>query len=234
MKYLLALLITTFVITQTSAHAIWIETAATGQKGKPQLVKVFFGEYSTGDKVAVKDWFSDIGQLTVWATQPGKKEVQLALVDSAGFYAAIFTPADNGIYNIVLRHPVKELYAGKKLEYNSVATVWVDTKEKANTAAVADVSLLLPDNSFVKGKPVDMIVFFNGKILADQEVEIVSPTGAKTKATTNKGGAASFTPAEGGRYMLEVIHRNSNAGTFNGKEYKGILKIVTESIEVVK
>jgi len=189
------------------AHAIWIEAGNTGEVGKPQQVKVFFGEYSANERDTVQKWYSDINKLTLWVTQPGQRDVQLQVVDSIDFYAATFIPSFNGVYNIVVRHALKDLYSVYKLEYNAMATIWVGKTDGLATAAIADISLVTPTKNLRRKMPITLNVLFEGKVLPNQEVEIVSPTGNKSTVKANEKGEAIFIPTEHGRYLAEAIHK---------------------------
>jgi len=213
------------------AHAIWVETNATGKKGEAQQVRVYFGEYSTQERDTVKKWYSDINTLTLWVVQPGQPEVQLALTDSISYYAATFTPGSKGIYQIVVRHALKDLYSVYKLEYNAIATVWVGEK-KMPEPAKADISIAAAGPNFRLDKPTSVKVFFEGKAIAQQELEIVSASGKKEKITTDANGELIFTPKEKGRYLLEAIHKQKLTGKHNDKEYTSVMKIATMSVEV--
>ena len=233
LKFLTAILLFTAVSDSASAHAIWIETSANGVKGKPQQVKVFFGEYTKANRDTVARWYSDINKLSLWVTQPGKPEKQLQLTDSVDFYAASFTPDADGVYTLVIRHPLKDLFRTYKLEYNAMAPVWVGAKPVTATPVKADITLTTPANQFKQNEKIALVVHFEGKVLPEQEVEIVSPTGKKETVKTNKSGALEFIPTESGRYLTEVIYRNKVAGTHNGKAFDTHMKIATLNIPVL-
>lgn len=59
------------------AHALWIETKATGTKGKTQEISVFFGEFSDNDITASAKWFSDLKDFSLVVISPSKKETKL-------------------------------------------------------------------------------------------------------------------------------------------------------------
>lgn len=66
-----------FAAPQLFAHALWIETKATGTKGKAQEISVYFGEFSDNDITKADKWFSDLKDFSLVVISPSKKEVKL-------------------------------------------------------------------------------------------------------------------------------------------------------------
>lgn len=62
---------------QLFAHALWIETKATGTKGKAQEISIYFGEFSDNDITKADKWFSDLKDFSLVVISPSKKETKL-------------------------------------------------------------------------------------------------------------------------------------------------------------
>lgn len=213
-----------------SAHAVFIETNPTGKKGTSQEVKVYFGEYTTQSFDSVKGWYSDINTLTLWVEAEGEKPKQLTLTDAGLYYKADFTPAKNKIYTLKVAHTVAASYMNKQLVYYAVAYVNAGDNKNKYKPASTNVSVIpvVAKNEATK----TIQVFIENKTIANQTVEVVSPTGKKQEITTNDKGIAAFTPEEKGNYFIEVIERNNTPGEHNGEKTKGALRIVTMLLKV--
>ena len=66
-----------FAAPQLFAHALWIETKATGTKGKAQEISIYFGEFSDNDITKADKWFSDLKDFSLVVISPSKKETKL-------------------------------------------------------------------------------------------------------------------------------------------------------------
>ena len=73
---------------QVYAHALWIETNPAGIKGKPQEVKIYFGEYSNNDITLAAKWFSDLKDFSLLVIGPDKKETRLSATPRGNYYSA--------------------------------------------------------------------------------------------------------------------------------------------------
>ncbi|MET0945228.1 MAG: hypothetical protein ABWY22_07455, partial [Flavobacterium sp.] len=126
---------------QLFAHALWIETKATGTKGKAQEISVYFGEFSDNDITKADKWFSDLKDFSLVVISPSKKETKLSAKALDNKYQAFFTPDEEGVYTIVMHHKVKDVYGTMVLDYNSSANVTVGTAAKGNEA-VANTNVI--------------------------------------------------------------------------------------------
>jgi uncharacterized GH25 family protein len=67
---LIITLIAIFACKMVSAHSLWIETAATGEKNKDQEIKIFYGEYSHQLIEPVEKWYSDVSEFKLFVISP--------------------------------------------------------------------------------------------------------------------------------------------------------------------
>ena len=130
-----------FAAPQLFAHALWIETKATGTKGKAQEISVYFGEFSDNDITKADKWFSDLKDFSLILVSPSKKETKLTSKALDNKYQAFFTPDEDGVYTVVMHHKVKDVYGTMVLDYNSSATVVV-----GNKSAVLSQNFYAPQN----------------------------------------------------------------------------------------
>ena len=220
---------------QLFAHALWIETKATGTKGKAQEISVYFGEFSDNDITKADKWFSDLKDFTLVAISPSKKETRLTATALDNKYQAFFTPDEEGVYTIVMHHKVKDVYGTMVLDYNSSATVTVGNAAKGNEAVANTniISVFAKDAVTAKQKTkININALYEGAAAKEQKIKVIAPNGWEKELWSNDKGEVSFTPIWPGNYMVEFAYTEKAAGEHNGKKYDEIWKMATYLISV--
>jgi len=220
---------------QLFAHALWIETKATGTKGKAQEISVYFGEYSDNDITKADKWFSDLKDFTLVVISPSKKEIKLTAKALDNKYQAFFTPDEDGVYTIAMHHKVKDVYGTMVLDYNSSATVTVGNAAKGNEAIANTniISLFSKDVLTAKQKTkVNVSALYEAKAAKEQKMKVIAPNGWEKELWSNENGEISFTPIWPGNYMVEFAYTEKSGGEHNGKKYDEIWKMATYLITV--
>lgn len=233
--YTLFVILSFSFIQSASAHALWIETNASGKKGKAQEVRIYFGEYSMQDLSQAGKWFSDLKDFVLIAVAPDGSKSSLASAAAGDHYAASFTPLQEGTYTLLVHHEVKDVYRGMKLDYNSSAkvvvgntTVAYDDKMNSNPVSIyVDPTFAVKKNNALKVK-----VMHAGAAAAKQEIKVIAPNGWEKALYTNTNGEASFTPLWPGKYLVEYSFVDKMAGEHNGKPYTELRKTATYAVEV--
>ncbi|MFW0737042.1 DUF4198 domain-containing protein [Flavobacterium sp. T12S277] len=217
------------------AHALWIETKATGTKGKAQEISVFFGEFSDNDITASAKWFSDLKDFSLVVISPSKKETKLTAKALENKYQAFFTPEEDGVYTVVMHHTVKDVYGTMKLDYNSSATVTVGNAAKGNDAAANTniISVFSKEVTAAKQKTaININALYEGAAAKKQKIKVIAPNGWEKELWSDDKGEISFTPLWSGNYMVEFAYTEKTAGEHNGKKYNEIWKMATYLIAV--
>jgi uncharacterized GH25 family protein len=220
---------------QLFAHALWIETKASGTKGKAQEISIFFGEFSDNDITKANKWFSDLKDFSLVVISPSKKETKLTSSALENKYQAFFTPDEDGVYTVVMHHTVKDVYGTMKLDYNSSATVTVGNTVKGNeaTANTNIISVFSKNAATAKQKTkIDVNTLYEGKEAKKQKIKVIAPNGWEKELWSNDKGEISFTPIWSGDYMVEFAYTEKAAGEHNGKKYDEIWKMATYLITV--
>jgi len=220
---------------QLFAHALWIETKATGTKGKAQEISVYFGEFSDNDITKADKWFSDLKDFSLVVISPSKKEIKLTAKALDNKYQAFFTPDEEGVYTIVMHHKVKDVYGTMVLDYNSSATVTVGNAAKGNEAAANSNIISLFSKDVITAKQntkINVNALYEGKIAKEQKMKVIAPNGWEKELWSNENGEVSFTPIWPGNYMVEFAYTEKASGEHNGKKYDEIWKMATYLITV--
>jgi len=235
LKSLAFLLLMLVASPQLFAHALWIETKATGTKGKAQEISVFFGEFSDNDITPAAKWFSDLKDFSLVVISPSKKETKLNAKALENKYQAFFTPDEDGVYTVVMHHIVKDVYGTMKLDYNSSATVTIGNASKGNEAAANSnvIVLFFKEATTAKQKAtLNVNAFYEAKEAKEQKIKVIAPNGWEKELWSNDKGEISFTPIWSGNYMVEFAYTEKAAGEHNGKKYDEIWKMATYLITV--
>ncbi|MCV9928359.1 DUF4198 domain-containing protein [Flavobacterium sp. LS1R49] len=228
-------LLTLLLSPQLFAHALWIETKATGTKGKPQEISVYFGEFSDNDITPSAKWFSDLKDFSLVLITPSKKEIKLTPTALEKKYQAFFTPEEDGVYTVVMQHTVKDVYGTMKLDYNSSANVVVGNKAAGNYATANKNAIgVFAENADIAKKDIKVSVFalYDGVSAKEQKIKVIAPNGWEKELYTDDKGSFEFTPIWSGQYMVEFAHTEKSAGEHNGKKYDEVWKMATYAINV--
>lgn len=220
---------------QLFAHALWIETKATGTKGKAQEISVYFGEFSDNDITKADKWFSDLKDFSLVVISPSKKETKLSAKALDNKYQAFFTPDEEGVYTIVMHHKVKDVYGTMVLDYNSSANVTVGNAAKGNEAVANTNVIGLFSKDVLTAKQntkINVNALYEGKIAKEQKMKVIAPNGWEKELWSNENGEVSFTPIWPGNYMVEFAYTEKASGEHNGKKYDEIWKMATYLISV--
>lgn len=216
----------------TQAHALWIETAFTGKVGQKQEINIYYGEYAEGEKDSTAKWYSDVKSFTLWVVDAKNNKTQLTTTDATTRFTATFTPAAEGVYTLLVQHPVKDFPGETRYEFAASATVSVgkagNVPQNSNTLNVSAPTTAVVD------KPVTIKSTFNGKPSQEVHFDVISPTGWAKKFKADANGDLTFTPLWPGTYFIEAMHNEKAAGEFGGKAYKGIWRGATHTFEVRK
>lgn len=217
------------------AHALWIETTATGKIGQKQQIAIYYGEYAENEKDSVSHWFSDVKEVKIWLVSPDNKKVQLTTSAEATRLVADFTPSANGTYTILADHPVKEVPRTTLYQFVSSATVTVGNVVTPNNAAQNTNSLSLTANAAYKvNQSITVNALFKNKASTDITFSVVSPTGWSKSFKADASGNLTFTPIWPGVYYVEAFYTEKTTGEQNGKAYESIWRGATYMITVGK
>ncbi|MFT4017936.1 MAG: DUF4198 domain-containing protein [Agriterribacter sp.] len=212
------------------AHALWIETNATGKKGQQQDVKIFYGEYAEFSPEKVKDWYSDVKDFTLWLVAPDGQKKQLTTSPQEDHYTASFTPDKDGVYILQVSHSAKDLGRTTVYQFNTSAIVAVGKNETADVKHNLN-PLKFQLKAGKVNEPVTIQAFYKDAVSEKMSVTVFSPKGW-TKQIEGKNGIAEFVPEWKGKYMIEVSRSDDEKGEHHGKEYTGIWRCATYLVEI--
>jgi hypothetical protein len=231
--FILLSMVLSLATVQGFAHALWIETASTGKVGQKQTVKIFYGEYATGERDSVGKWYSDVKEFSLWLTGPDQKKIQLKPSAGVNYFEAEFTPDQNGAYTLTVSHEAKDLGGTTKYHFLSSACVAVGKVLPLAAQNSNALKLHIDDASSAKvNRTLQLKAFLRDVAARGKTVSVFSPNGWSKELTTDENGVAQFTPLWAGRYVVEVSDMDKTPGTHNGKDYKATWKGATYSFDL--
>ncbi|MGS2760710.1 DUF4198 domain-containing protein [Sinomicrobium sp. M5D2P9] len=234
MKKIILALVAVLTLQQANAHFLWLETKATGKLNKSHEVKVFFGEYSYGEREKTDGHFTFAEDFTLHLIGPDGNKTTLDKKAATDHYSASFTPETAGVYRVILTNNNLEVVDYTqydlgifKTEYASVATVHVGKEGKSDTG-ISSLSKLeiVPEK---EGEEIILQVVYDGKPLAENELKIFLPEGWSKTLHTDEHGKVSFSLPWKNTYVVETSYKEQVPGTYKDKEYEFIWHFTTYS-----
>ena len=211
------------------AHALRIETPATGKVDQAQEIKVFYGEYAEGVDEPFENWYSDVEAFKLFLVAPNGTKTVLETTEGVGLVTAHFTPAEKGTYTLYIAHTAKDLGGKYVYQFNTAAHVAVEsTKTTVVLNDGLELQLVLNNIS----KEIAGTVYFKGKVLADAKVELVSPDLWGKTLKTDAKGRFSVKVSNTGKYFIEASFTEDAAGELNGKPYEKVWRCMTQLVEL--
>lgn len=220
-KTLLVLAVMLVISSSSYAHALWIEANSNGQKGKSQEVKIFYGEFATGEIEPVNKWYSDVKEFTLWLTGPDQKREKVNVTAKDDHFVAQFTPETDGVYYLTVLHDAKEIAGKTKYEFSSVAAVRVGKSVVSGHDHIENsLKVIAPQTQAKVSSPTKIQVFMDGTPQAKGKVIVTSENGWAKEFTANEAGEITFSPIWKGKYVLEATNFKKGEGELQGNVYE--------------
>ncbi|MFD1768768.1 DUF4198 domain-containing protein [Sphingobacterium suaedae] len=213
------------------AHAIWLESDAFGTKGKAQQVRVYYGEYATGEMEKTADWYSDLRSIEVYVLKPDQSAVKLTLEDKGDYFESTFTPEADGNYLLYTTHPAKDLGGQMRYEFTSQIAVQVGGASEL-AAGKLPYQLMAPVKKHRAGGQVTLVLTKDGQPVKDQDVLVMTSAGWSKTYKTDAQGQIQVEALWPGNYVAEYSHVEKVGGSWHGKEYTSAWQGLTTSFKV--
>jgi uncharacterized GH25 family protein len=215
------------------AHAIWIESKAVASKNQEHSVKIFYGEYASGEIENTDKWYSDLKNIEVWVHTPSQKKVKLQLVDQQNHLSSSFVPSEDGTYYISTVHTAKELGGTTKYEFSSLLPVQVGRTPLNKTIAIEQpLSVNRQTDLLKQNAKITLLVQHKGKPLGNAEVIVMSSSGWTRTYKSDSQGLVSFDPLWKGAYVIEASNYQPETGNWEGKAFTHAWQGTTTFFEV--
>jgi uncharacterized GH25 family protein len=205
-----------FAVLPASAHYIWIEQDSTHQS------RLFFGEYQDKEREKSPGRLDEIKKPQAWRVDAsGKREPLEVIRRSDHFDLGV---ARHGASVFIAEERGYEVKDWSKHGHGIVKPMFYARYSPLGTKTLAMPELALD----ILPEPADgtasrtVTVYFRNSPLAGAKVKAHAPNLFTQEQSTDENGKATIPTALTGQYVLEVIHRDSQPGEFEGKKYEAV------------
>ncbi|WP_103071591.1 DUF4198 domain-containing protein [Aquimarina sediminis] len=213
--------------TKTFAHFFWIETNPEGTINKEHEIRVYFGEFASGESEKTDgEVFKNAQYFTLWVIDQEGNKTQLKTTAEDAYHVTSFTPKSNGTYSVVLDNKkykvldfTKYDYGIFRPQYHSVAKIEIGENTEHKTATVNPESITITDLSSTADK-AKLQVLFKNQPLVETEVTVFMKENWSKKIKTDKNGVITFGLPFKTRYVVEATHEDKKPGVYNNEEYQ--------------
>lgn len=206
------------------AHGYWIETEGSHKVNEPVIIRLFFGEYTLGDRLSgsTLDKMKDI---RVFVRIPGAGQQPVAMKQLTDYWEGTFIPQAEGSYEIIGINDEREVQDWNRHGLGIVRPVqYLKTVYQVGAAVTPASSSAFLDVvvSKVDEKTYTVQGFKNNAVFASQNIVVTHPGGEETVLNTDKDGKATFTAEKAGLYLVDVEWIDTIPGQFKGKNYETV------------
>lgn len=234
MNYVKQLLVAMIILfggnQMVQAHAIWIESNPVGIRNQSQTIRVYYGEYASGEIEKTKDWYSDLNKLKLSLVH-SESQLELELVDKGDYLETSFAPSKDGVYHVTVSHPAKELGGTTRYEFLAQSQIQVG-QGVASSAVPLSAHFLFPNKVFKTNDQIEIQLLRGTNPVADEEILVMSPNGWSKSYKTDKQGKIKAEAIWPGTYVIENSHMADQSGNWNDKTYNKNWQGLTASFQV--
>lgn len=216
MKKLLFFILILTIPTLSFAHGYWIEISGSNQVNQPATIRLYYGEYITGERLSGK-FLDKMNEIKVYADSK-----EIVMKQHPDYWEGQFTPSTNGSYIITAINESREVQDWTKHNLGIVRPVqYLKTIYSVGSATVSTPGNLFLDATIIKEKPdtYKITVLKENTSFAEAKITVTHPDGEETYHT---GSSAEFTTPLPGLYVIDVEWIDKTPGTFKGKDYASV------------
>lgn len=201
------------------AHYLWIESPTADE------ARVYFGEFNEGVREKAGGRLDERDAREGWLIKPDGTREALSFTKKEDHFA-VHPPAKNGW--LLVQDLTNEVKDWTSSDIGIVKPMFYARAAVAGKLEAAEPTLaldLIPD-----AKDAHVLrVFFQKKPLAKAKVMVHAPNQWSQELQANDAGEVTIATPWPGRYVIEVIHKEREEGTFAGQAYEAVRHRVTFS-----
>ncbi|MFT3981654.1 MAG: hypothetical protein QM687_14360 [Ferruginibacter sp.] len=221
--FILALLAWIAAPLMSQAHTYWFVTEGSHKVNEPVQVKIYFGEYVTGELMSGKS-LDKMKDIKVWVRLAGSPDMAIVMTQDTGYWKGSFTPLKEGTYEIIGINDTREVQDWTKHGFGIVRPVqYLKQLYQVGAGATAQSSAAFLDITVAKEhKDYVLQVFKNGKPAGKTKFFISQPDGEEVPVETDETGKAIYKPVAAGLYIVGIEWVDKTPGQFLGKDYASV------------
>lgn len=224
LKSLCLTLMLTMLVLGVKAHALWIHTASSAEKGKEHPYKIYYADYHESAIEPVAAWYSDVKEFELWLISPSGKKTKLEPIARSEYFEGSFVPDEEGEYRMQISHIANPGDSKTAYQFNAYAQLWVG-KGISKKKVKPELALIRDGNSST------CEVLFKGKPLVGGEVNVLGPDAETQVVKTGKRGKTRLDLKAKGIYFAEVSYTEQLAEN-DTSGLKAIWRCATQVIQV--
>ncbi|MEI9810988.1 MAG: DUF4198 domain-containing protein [Bacteroidota bacterium] len=206
------------------AHGYWIEVEGNHKIKETVTVKLFFGEYVSGERLA-GNYLDRMKDIRIYVSAPGSSKQPIVMKQLDGYWEGTFIPEKEGSYevsginderevqdwtkhNLGIVRPIqylKTVYQAGNTKTSSVHPAFLDVKLEATGKNKYEVTLVKNDSAFAYAK-----------------ITVTHPAGWEKILSADKDGKATFTSVGPALYLVSVEWIDKTPGKFKDKPYETV------------
>jgi hypothetical protein len=215
-RFIFLVLAGIFAALPASAHYLWVE-----QDGAHQS-RLFFGEYQDSEREKSPGRLDEIKKPQAWRVDAsGKRELLEPVRRSDHFDLGA---ARHGESVVIAEERSYEVKDWSKHGHGIVKPMFYARYSplKTKTKPMPELALdILPEPADGSASRT-FTLYFRNSPLANAKIKVHGPDLFTQEQSTDENGKATIPTALTGQYVLEVIHRESQPGEFEGKKYEAV------------
>lgn len=220
---LIALLLLTLPLS-VFAHGYWIETQGSHQVNQPVTIRLYYGEYMSGERLSGST-LDKMKEIRVSVSTPAGEQVAVTMKQLADYWEGNFTPQTEGGYTITGINDEREVQDWNRHGLGIVRPVQylkAIYQVGGATTALSPSSFLDVAVSKPQGSSYAIQSFKNNVPFAGATILVTHPGGEETTLVADKDGKATFTVDKPGLYLVGIEWIDKTPGQFKQKNYETV------------
>jgi hypothetical protein len=170
------------------AHGYWVEVEGSHKINEPVTIKLFFGEYITGERLS-GNFLDRMKEIRVFVRISGGEQQQVTMKQLADYWTGTYTPQKEGSYEIIGINDEREVQDWTKHNLGITRPVqYLKAAYQVGAAATAPLSSSFLDVTVSNTSPdtYQLRVFKNNAAFASTKVIVTHPDGEETTLYTDQ------------------------------------------------
>lgn len=205
------------------AHGYWIETSGSHKVKEAVVIKIYFGEYITGERLS-GNFLDRMKEFRMFIRVNGKEE-PMAIRQLADYWEGTYTPLAEGVYEFVAVNEEREVQDWTKHHLGIVRPVqYLKTVYVVGNGIPALSPASFLDITVVPAGTNEYAIqaFKNKSPYAAAKIIVTHPDGEETTLHAGNDGKTTFKAPGKGLYVVDIEWTDKTPGRFKDKAYESI------------
>lgn len=213
-----------FIPVYTNAHGYWVEAEGSHKVKEPFTIKLYFGEYATGEKLS-GSFLDRMKEIKVFVKIAGGQQQAVQMKQLEDYWVGTYTPQVEGSYEITGINEEREVQDWKRHNLGIVRPVqYLKTIYQVGDKITQQSSQLFIDTEVTLVSPgiYRIKTYKNSSAYTESTILITGPDGGEIKLNADKNGIAEFTAPKPGLFLVDIEWIDKTPGQFKQKAYETV------------